>query len=144
MQYTDAIIQNCSEKSCRLRLDNLCNYIILKGEKIHTQKKICDCILFWIEKDLIIIGLIELKSRITHVNDAVKKLENGTIAALSILEECKNRMKYKIFHIIMSKKIDSPEISMIRTRKIIFEGKKYDIIYKRCGASFYDIFIRLN
>ena len=49
LNYSQAIISVCKERGqsrrCRIKLDNLNDVIILKGEKLSTEK-ITDCIIF--------------------------------------------------------------------------------------------------
>lgn len=45
-EYCDAIVLNCAEKGCKIDLREIENYIILKGEKICKDRKICDHIIF--------------------------------------------------------------------------------------------------
>ncbi len=134
--YDDALIAKCSERNCKLRLDGLENYLILKGERICQDQKICDCIIFK-ANDHFIVGIIELKSRVSHANEIIRKLENTSDIALEILENvgC-HRINYQLFHLVLSKRWPPPEYRVITQRKIIVRGKQYRIIPKRCGKSF--------
>ena len=44
--FANAIVRRCSERNCKLGLNGLSNYIILKGERVCQNRKICDCIIF--------------------------------------------------------------------------------------------------
>ena len=139
--YSNAVISSCSERSCRLKTDDLNNYVILKGERICPNGKRCDCIIFLRDK-CIIIGIVELKSRTIHESEIVGKLTNCTEIALNILREFNHRRnECKIFHIVLHKGIRPIELGRIRSKKIYVEGKRNPIFIKRCGISFSEIYL---
>jgi len=132
--FTNAIIPRCSERSCRLKLNSLSNYVVLKGERICQDRRICDCIIFTRE---IIIGIVELKSKTAHSSEIEEKLTNGSEIALNILESCSNNgIKFEFYHLVLAKKWHSSEYKVITSRKIVVRGKRYHVIPKRCGISF--------
>lgn len=132
--FTNTIVARCSEKGCKLRLNGLSDYIVLKGERICQDRKICDCIIF--VRNNRIIGIVELKSRTAHPSEIKEKLINGSIIALDILEKCRDKQNYEFYHLVLSKSWRPPEYRVIISRRIIVRGKRYDIIPKRCGVSF--------
>ena len=124
---------------CRLRLNDLSNYIVLKGERICENRKICDCIIFT-RDNCIIIGIVELKSKTIHSSEIVEKLTNGSEIALDILEQCSdNHMKFEFYHLVLCKRWHPSEYRVITSRKITVKGKGYDIIPKRCGVPFSEV-----
>ncbi len=128
---------NCSERNCKLKLHDLCNYVVLKGEKLCKDQRICDCIIF-IEETA--IGIVELKSKTAHSNEIKEKLTNGTLIALNILKNCNNNQsKFDFYHIVLCKAWSSSEYRVITSEKIEISGKRYYIIPKRCGVSFSEI-----
>ena len=133
-KFTHAIIPCCSERNCKLGLDGLSNYVILKGEKICQGRKICDCIIF---TGNVIIGVAELKSKTVHWSEIEKKLTNGSEFALQILNKAGGRgIRFEFYHLVLCKSWRPPEYKVITSRKIIVRGKKYNILPKRCGVSF--------
>jgi len=135
--FTNAKRRGCSEKGCTLKLNGLSNHVVLKGERICQNRRICDCIIF---AEGIIIGIVELKSKTAHSSEIEEKLANGSEIALNILDECSNNdIKFKFYHLVLAKRWDSSEYKMIIRKKIIVRGKKYPIIPKRCGISFSEI-----
>ena len=133
----DAVTPRCSEGGCELKLDGLKKYIVVKGDKICKDRKICDCIIFTEIDNLPTIGVIELKSKTVHANEVVEKLDNGSKIALDILEKCSdNRLKYEFCHIVLCRRWSSSEYIAIKSRKIAIRGNKCSIIPKRCGVSF--------
>ena len=134
--FINAIIARCSEKGCSLRLNGLSNHVVLKGERICKDRRICDCIIFT-RDNCIIIGVVELKSKTIHSTEIVEKLTNGSEIALGILEECSdNDMKFEFYHLVLSKRMPPSEFRVITSEKIIVRGKRYDIVPKKCGISF--------
>ena len=133
-----AVIARCSERDCKLKLDGLSNYVVLKGEKICRDHKICDCIIY-IKKDHIIICMVELKSKTVDSSEVEEKLTNGSVIALDILGRYDECMKVKFYHLVLSKRWRTSEYRVLTSRKIIVRGKKYDIIPKRCGVSLSEV-----
>jgi len=138
------IIKRCSEQSCELKLDNLNDYVILKGEKLCQQYKICDCIIFTSDNDNI-IGIVELKSRTIHAHDIEDKFNNGMEKVIKILEECDvNSKNFEFYFIVLSKKWSNSEYVMCKNIKIKIRGKKFSVIPKKCGDSFSAIIANLR
>lgn len=138
-RYSNAVITQCAEQNCKLDLHGLNDYIILKGEKICIDKKICDCLLFH-AKESTIIGTIELKSKTAYANEIIEKLKNGLEFAIKIMVECKCRSKnIKFIPVVLSRAWDSSEYKVLTNRKIEIQGKKRNIFPKRCGTSFLDL-----
>ena len=122
--FTNAIIARCSDMGCRLRLNGLSNHVVLKGERICKDRRICDCIIFT-RDNCIIIGIAELKSKTAHSSEIVEKLTNGSEIALDILEECSdNRMEFEFYHLVLCKRWRPSEYKVIINKKIIIRGKK--------------------
>ena len=146
--YAKARIRRCSESGCKLVLDRLPNRVILKGERLVQDRKICDCIIFAIYEEAkgnLIVGIVELKSKTVDVDSVVKKLTNGSELALNILENCQKDLRnLKFYHVILSKGESSSKLKTLKRRKILFRGKRYNIIHKRCGESFWQIVRRFG
>ena len=138
--FSDKTISRCSERNCKLQLDDLSDYVLLKGEAFYSDRKMCDCIIFTIRGESIAIGLIELKSKKIDVEAVEKKLKNGLEAVSEILDVCDHKdLRYEFYPILLYKGIRPSTLRMIRPRKIPFKGRKYEIITKTCGISFYEL-----
>lgn len=134
--FSDKIIPCCDDNGCTLRLNDLNDYIIMKGERICIDRKMCDCIIFK-NNNIIIIGIVELKSKNPHVNDIEEKLNNSSAKAIEIFEQyCERNIKFELCHIVLAKRWKPPEYDLIKSKKIRIRGKRYDIIPKKCGDSF--------
>jgi hypothetical protein len=113
------IVNQCSERSCKLKLTGLSDYVILKGERICNNRKICDCIIFTMGDEYIVIGVVELKSRTAHSSEIEEKLTNGSEVALNILEKCNDEhLKFDFYHTVLSKKWSSSELRIIESKRI--------------------------
>ena len=138
--FSDKTISRCSERNCKLQLDDLSDYVLLKGEAFYSDRKMCDCIIFTIRGESIAIGLIELKSKKIDVSAVEEKLENGVKAVSEILDVCDHRyLSYEFYPILLHNGARSSMLRMIRPRKILFKGRSYGIITKKCETSFYEI-----
>jgi hypothetical protein len=136
-KFANAIIGCCQEMGCELKINNLNNYIVLKGEKVCSNSKICDCLLFAEDSNCIIIGVVELKRKDIHANEIIEKLCNGLITVLDILVKCcSNNIKYDCYPILLYKNIRPPEYEIITSKKIKAKGKEYKIRPAQCGSSF--------
>jgi len=112
--------------------------MILKGEKLCQNQKICDCIIF--DEDHQVIGIIKLKSKTTYPTEILEKLINGSKIASKLLEECNARnIVFKFYYVVLCKKWNISEYRIISSNKVDFEGKRYNIITKKCGDSFLEI-----
>jgi len=58
--FVEERVNHCSERRCKLKLAGLSVYIVLKGEKICDDRRICDCIIFTTGDEYIVIGIVEL------------------------------------------------------------------------------------
>ena len=134
--FSEAVVPRCSDMGCTLELDGLPNSVVLKGEKIATDRKICDCLVFAV-RNRVLIGVVELKSKTVHADEVVEKLTNGTETALQVLDRCGNdRMKPQVYNLVLAKRWDGSEYRVLTNRKVMVRGRKYLILPKRCGVSF--------
>ena len=134
-RFGNSVIKHCKEKGCNLNLENIRNHIILKGEKICRNRKICDCIIFIERNGKIIVVIVELKSRNFDVDEVVEKLQNASQVALKILNSC-NSGNYKIdfFPIVLAKKWRNIESRRLTDERIKFRNRNYLILPKSCGT----------
>ncbi len=147
-EFADKKIERCSERGtgCKLKLDTSYEHIIIKGEKICNDRKICDCIIFVNQNGAIIVGIVELKSKHIDASDIKEQLTNGSKIALEILKECTDTCDTSEFYPIVLAKGGgrTSEHAMIRNAKIRFGSKKHRIITKKCGDSFFEIVSQLK
>lgn len=139
-RFSDAVVTRCSEKGCVLRLDDLGNYVALKGEQLRKDlMRMCDYIIFIMER-CIIIGVVELKSGKPDTDVVVQQLNNGKEIALDILDKCADyNTKPEFYLLVLSGGWNPSQFKMLQRKKIEIRGKGYEIITRRCGAKFSDV-----
>ena len=127
-------------------LTHCVNMPILKGEKICSDRKICDCIIFVNQNNTLIVGIIELKSKHIDASGIKEQLTNGSKSALKILEKCPDTYnKSEFYPIVLAKGWGRTSRSaMLRNTKIQFGSKERRIITKKCGDSFLEIISQLK
>ncbi|MGB9760082.1 MAG: hypothetical protein ACP5KW_09725 [Thermoproteota archaeon] len=137
-KFSEAVVKNCSELGCEIKLSKLRNFVVLKGEKLCQNQKICDCIIF--NEDYQVVGIIELKSKTAHHTEILEKLINGSKVVSKLLEECNTKnIVFNFYYIVLCKKWNTSEYKVITSKKVNFKGKSYNIIAKNCGTSLLDI-----
>jgi hypothetical protein len=142
--FAEEMVNHCSERSCKLKLVGLRNYVVLKGEKFCIDRKICDCLIFTENAD-VLIALVELKSKNANATEIEEKLTNGLKIASSLLEKCSiEHVNFDFYLIVLSKSWRPSEYRVIVSRKVWLRGKRYDIIPKTCGLSFLDLILRIR
>lgn len=135
-EFAHALRTRCSESSCTLRLDHLSNHVVLNGEEICEDRRMCDCVVFVLD-DSVTIGVVELKSRTIHTSEVLDKLTNSSEIALAIFEKYSGRRTKPIFlHILLHKGSDGTERRKLGKTRIKVRGKEYGIITKPCGSFF--------
>ena len=137
--YGYALRSECSENKCSLMLDGLSNHIVLKGDAISQDVKMCDCIIFVVDGSTI-IGIVELKSKSPDSSEIVEKFNRSTETALAIFEKYGDRRtEFRFCYLALARKWKTPELNHIKRNKITVKGKQYSINTKRCGVSFSDV-----
>ena len=146
-ELEDKIVNSCTERGskCKLKLDGMNKHIILKGERLCSDQKICDCFVFAKEVDLEIVALVELKSRSAHASEVEEKLANSLERAIEILDDCGVSVKdVRRSLIVLAKNWRTAEHKKIRRSAIKIRGIKEGIIAEKCDNSLRDIISRLK
>ena len=139
--FSHALRRGCSESKCTLKLGGLGEYVVLKGEGLYRDRKMCDCIIF-LAGNSVVIGIVELKSKTAHSTEIIEKLTNSSEAALDILKKCTDsQIDFEFFHIVLCKGWSPSELRKLKNRRIEVRGKgeKFSIVTKRCGVTFSSI-----
>ncbi len=148
IEFADKTIKRCSEKGtgCKLKLNTSQEHVILKGEKICSDRKIGDCIIFVNQNNTLIVGIVELKSKHIDASGIEEQLTNGSKSALKMLKKCPDAYnKSEFYPIVLAKGWGrTSRHAVIRNTKIQFGSKKRRIITKKCGDSFLEIISQLK
>ncbi len=132
-ELAHAVRKRCRESGCELRLDDIPSYILLKGEEIADDRKMCDGVIF-LERDGLNVVLAELKSKTTHASNIVEKLRNGAVAARGILTDSEvvpSTVDSRF--VVLAKRWSRSELKVLTSRRIAIGGRKRPILTKRCG-----------
>jgi hypothetical protein len=138
-RFSSAVVQECSEHGCSLNLAGLSNIVVLKGEWIHSDRKMCDCVIFAEKGRRAFICVVELKSRLADAEEVVEKLVNGLKASLEILGECYKVPNPSLYTIVLAKSWRRSEYRILWSKRVELMGKRHRIILGRCGASLFEI-----
>lgn len=135
--YPAAKIASCRERDCELRLDGLRTFLVLKGERLTRDRRVCDCIVFAKLNRIVVVGLIELKHRIAHASEVREKLINASEIAFDILRACGTpENEFEFIHVVLATRWSSSEYRAIVGRKLRIRGQTFNIRAKGCGTSF--------
>ncbi len=136
-QYSHAVVTQCREgRTCRLAPDGLGTHVILKGEDLNRPGRICDCVIFTADGELI-VALVELKGKNPSASDAEEQLQNGADFALQALQDCGwPYHKCTFHHIVLHSGIHISAHRVLSNKKITVRGQGYRIMIARCGQSF--------
>lgn len=138
-RFNDAVAQECSEMGCTLNLYNFGEAVVLKGERVCSTRKMCDCIIFAEKEGKTVVCAVELKSRAADAEEVAEKLANGAEASLEVLRECGGAANPSLYLIVLAKSWRRPEYSVITRKSIAVRGRKLKVIPARCGASLSEI-----
>ena len=168
-----AVVARCSEKGCNLSLTNLASKVVLKGEKLTPGRRICDCIIVaeateegmsrkggWRESrsarssrrrggrdrhEGLLVAVVELKGGTADAKEVAEKLELGTVEVLEVLKSCGADPSRMVFlHLVLAGRWRTSEYRIISSTKILIQGRRYDIILERCGASLKSVIERIT
>lgn len=137
-QLKHAEINRCCESGCVLKLHNVKNYFVLKGEKISDVDQMCDCIIFH-DDGRLNIALVELKSGSPRTSELINKLANSGNLMSQFFRTSSHGSSYRIFPILLAKHYRPPEFHLLRKATVKIQGKKYPIRLKKCGEGFLDV-----
>jgi hypothetical protein len=140
-KYPEAVTKRCEDAGCSLKLNDLDEYIVLKGERIFPHQPICDCIVF-IKKARTIAGVVELKSKTVDVSQVRQQLKGGLQFVFEAITQCGKSMKCYV--VVLARRWRTSEYRVIISKKIEVDGIKYSILPKRCGISFSEIISRFR
>ncbi len=133
----------CEERDCKLSIGitKKRNYIILKGDEIYKDRKMCDCIIL-IRKGKCFLVIAELKNRDIDAGDIVEKHRNSLKFARELVKQSVNRLEeIEYYPVLLHKGVKTVEIRRFRQKrnKIRFCKDHRFIIIKKCGSTLSDV-----
>lgn len=130
--YKYAVEPTCCESKCKLEMDVKGEYVILKGEKMVTQGKICDCIIF---QNNGTIAMAELKSRSLSVSSIVEKLTNGGNKAVKIATNV-GAKRFNLHFILLAKSFNNYSAThRLNFQKVQIGNMAYRIHRAECNKT---------
>ena len=125
----------CAEHGCKLAVDGIQRCVILKaGELAGSEIKMCDCIVFW-ESRKLVIAAIELKSKATHASGIHEQVQNGCLKASEIVRSYRGKTLARDWYpVILAKRWRPKERDILKRKSILVDGMKLPIIAKPCGT----------
>lgn len=135
-KFTFAQKDDCHEKKCKLKIDDLKDPIIFDDDKIHNNISSCDCIVFVETRKKIVIGAIEIKSKSCSVSSIERKINNGIECVMQIINGCTIKKKIAFYPVLIHKDVSRFRLKGIESLKIIFMGSNKKMRIKKCGEYF--------
>jgi len=134
--YSYATIEKCSEKGCSLRINNKVrnSIVILKGEKITRNYKVCDCLIFIERKRDLIVMIVELKRKSIDVSVIKEKFENTIDLLNDIISNLNLRSPKDFFPVLLYERMRGPEFSMLKRLRLHFACETRYLILEKCGV----------
>jgi hypothetical protein len=134
-----AMRQQCREGRCKLGLEAVPAFVLLKGELVRPNERMCDCIIFLGSPSPAVV-LAELKGRTVHAREVGEKLRNAAKAVADIIGECPSfGAQLGFLPITLAKQWTRSELKALGMESVMFAGVKHDIRHARCGARLSDL-----
>jgi hypothetical protein len=137
-RYEEAHVDRCEEQGCRLVLDDIGRHCVLKGEKLGTTGKVCDCLVFTAHGAGCLLAAVELKSKTVDAKDVREQLANGAALALSIAKETEAPNPWLLL-LVLSERIQPSEFRTLTSKPVMVNGQKRFVRRERCGKHLKDI-----
>jgi len=130
--YAEGIVKRCSEEGCRLKLTGVRDRVILNGEKVVSQGKKADYVIFWAQ-NAFIVAVIELKSTPSDISKIRSQLEACFRKAVEILKRAPEMPAgdMRVVCSALAKGWSTPRTRRIRDVRI---AGKYPVLPMECGV----------
>ncbi|MDD9809466.1 MAG: hypothetical protein OXU37_02420 [Thaumarchaeota archaeon] len=85
------------------------------------------------------MAIVELKGASYSISGVCSQFEGGLLLATNILKQS-GCDRYKIFPVFVSKNFrDGGKARALKQKGVVFNGKKHEILFAKCGKRFSDI-----
>jgi hypothetical protein len=132
--FGNSIVNRCRDEGCEFKAHGTKNLIVVKGEKLCPNRKVCDCIIFVPRGIRLAVFLVELKSSGHHVSHIIEQLTYGYEKAVEYLKDMDLFLLSDFSFLVLTKKRKYPQFTMLSESRIDRAGKKR-ILVKNCGFS---------
>ena len=130
----------CEENKCKLEMNGVRNYGILRDETIRRIGRMADCLIFQDKGDGLNLMICELKSMNFNEKRIREQISAGITHSIPILKSIQSDKIPKIVLIVLIKsRIKRSYGSRLRRRKINAYNQQHPIFIRPCGSKFSDI-----
>lgn len=140
----DFVICRCDEWGCQLDTRAI-DCVILDGDRFLGNKASCDCFVFAVQDELVVVVHVELKSKSLRAEKIREKMVSSDKASQSILRaigfDSWDRCRY--LYIVLHKGIRTPEFKSLTGRNLKLRGEKHHLHAFHCGTKLKDVTARL-
>lgn len=137
-RHEPSVVKRCEDQGCRLRLDGLPDRLVIKGDSLGFARRMPDCVIFAQLSGVLLVAVVELKSKTTHAREVTEKLTNGIRFALELLADG-GRPQHVLYALVLSKSSKSSEYRTLTAKPLRVAGCAYRVLPKRCGVRLLDI-----
>lgn len=131
-RHPSARAGSCVERGCKLKVGSDSEFLILKGEAVDPNHKMCDCLMFGSDGKIV---LVELKHSVQHVREIFEKFEKSVAASIGIAAEVGSNASCVIL-VLVAKNYRNPiEHNRIAAKRIRHKSVTYRINTGSCGDS---------
>ncbi len=126
--------RRCREGKCSLRLKEVGDFLLVKGDLLRSDVKMCDCIIF-LQTPAPTLVLAELKAKTVHAREVGEKMRNAVDTLADLIARCPSfRACSRFLALALAKRWTRSERKMLEQEQVSFAGKEHDIRHVRCGA----------
>jgi len=126
--------RRCREGKCSLRLKEVGDFLLIKGDLVRSDVKMCDCIIF-LQTPAPTLVLAELKAKTVHAREVGEKMRNAVGTLADLIARCPSLGTCSRFlALALAKGWTRSELKMLAQEHVTFAGNKHRIRHARCGA----------
>lgn len=142
--FKNATKKRCSENNCCLRMRGLSNFVILKGESVLPDTKVCDCIIFH-DVSIPHLIIVELKRGHVHPSEIKEKFTN-TLNWISYTEKqlCSLDDYRVVLLLLHGRGISKSDNASLRAHTFRFKGKRHSLQIMSCHVQLADLYERMT
>ena len=138
--FGDAVRPNCREQGCRLCLTGISNCVVLKGEAVVKDKKMCDCIVIHAAHPPR-TALVELKSGNVKHNQVAEKFSNALDLVPRAEQVAFGSEKCRLSLLLLVKHRQHRSFyALWRRQKFKIRGAPYTVRVLPCGTELADAY----
>ena len=132
--------RGCCERGCRLVLGGITDCVVLKGEDIVGDRRICDCVIIHAGIPLRVL-LVELKSGGAKPSQIFEKFSNAADLVSQMGRRLFDGEEYDVgILLLVGRRRRQSLYDTCRTREFVVGGKKHAVQVLPCGTHLADVY----